>query len=261
VPSTVTIRTRIYLPALPPTCAFEQPASDLPSAASIRNAVVSSWAHMSSIRGRSAFTVDQPTSLTAAFDQCWCIPSNRRTFARPSKSLHLQPPSTQTDTRLHRLGRRVLRLCSLPSRRLRTRKLTPICQIRGDELMMLALTNWCITSVVKLHLRKSPFLHPSQAQAASSFGTSGLPRNGTAATSREAESLVNLPCSTLAPLCYMSHWNYIIKPCGTRKARMCCDGPKRQAQSFASPKVCRASSRKPPLRLSAASGFRRCRLH
>ena len=26
-----------------------------------------------------------------------------------------------------------------------------------------------------------------------------------------------------------SHWNYIIKPCGTRKARMCCDGSKRAA--------------------------------
>jgi hypothetical protein len=37
-----------------------------------------------------------------------------------------------------------------------------------------------------------------------------------------------------------SRWNYIIKPCGTRKARMCCDGSKRAtsglrfAQTYAS---------------------------
>jgi hypothetical protein len=39
---------------------------------------------------------------------------------------------------------------------------------------------------------------------------------------------VPCPASTGATV-LRSHWNYIIKPCGTRKARMCYDGSKRAA--------------------------------
>jgi hypothetical protein len=83
-----------------------------------------------------------------------------------------------------------------------------LCQLLS-LWMMLALMNWCITSVVKLH---PPSLHLilSPVASSSSFlpGIYGLPRNATV---------------------LRSHRNHIIKPCGTRKARMCSDGSKRAA--------------------------------
>jgi hypothetical protein len=128
-----------------------------------------------------------------------------------------------------------------------------VCQIRGTSWMMLALTNWCITSVVKLHL--TSFLHPSQAEAVSYFGSmAGL---GMESDAHQNQEVVGVPCpAPHGATVLRSHWNYIIKPCGTRKARTCCDGSKRAA-----PELRFAQTYASCIDLSAVMGLRGCRLH
>jgi hypothetical protein len=44
------------------------------------------------------------------------------------------------------------------------------------------------------------------------------------------QTVFGVPCPTPpGPTVLRSHWNYLIKPCGTRKVRTCCDGSKRAA--------------------------------
>jgi hypothetical protein len=56
-----------------------------------------------------------------------------------------------------------------------------------------------------------------------------------------------------------SHWNYIIKPCGTRRARVCCDGSKRAAPELRFTQTYASCIDQPCMRLffalSAAMGF------
>jgi hypothetical protein len=81
--------------------------------------------------------------------------------------------------------------------------------------MMLVLTNWYTTSVVKLHPMSLPLVP------------------------RQKHEVFCVPCPAPPGATVLrSHWNYSIKPCGTRKARMCCDGSERTAPELdiASPK-------------------------
>jgi hypothetical protein len=95
--------------------------------------------------------------------------------------------------------------------------------------MMLALMSWCIISVVKLH-PTSLLLVPSPVASSSSFlsGMYGLPRNGIKLDlTKSKKSLAFLVLPRLVPRCCVPIG--IIKPCGTRKARMYGDGSKRDA--------------------------------
>jgi hypothetical protein len=112
-----------------------------------------------------------------------------------------------------------------------------ICQVEETNWMILALMNWCITSVVKLHLRNRPwFLHPSQAQAASSLGPLACLGMATARLSPEAKSLVATPATWRHGVMFIGILSF--KPCGTRKARMGCDGSNaRRSRASLRPKV------------------------
>jgi hypothetical protein len=95
--------------------------------------------------------------------------------------------------------------------------------------MMLPLMDWCIISVV--HQTNRPSVpSPSQAQAAPYLGSLARLEMETARRSPEAESLRRtLPSPTWRHGVASPSENYIITPCGTRKARMRCDGSKRAA--------------------------------
>jgi hypothetical protein len=174
-------RLRAYLGELQP----RTPAADIRNG---RRQLVG--AHVVSIQGRSVFTVAQANlALSATFDATAAGNPIESVFAPESRSDTVHPcifscPNSSVSTNFASFRRRgMLRLCELSSLRLRTRTLTSICSKQflrfvGLNWMMLALLNWCITSVVKLHLASLPLI-PSPAASSSSFlvGIYGLPRN------------------------------------------------------------------------------------
>jgi hypothetical protein len=143
----------------------------------------------------------------------------------------------------------ILRLCLLPSLRSRTRTLTLICSkrlARFEQMnwTMLALMNWCTTSVVKLHLRKRPLV-PSPVASSSRllFGMSGSPRNGYSSTLiRSRKSLAHLALPHLVPRCCVPIGTISLSRVGLVQLACAVMDPSAPPQSFASPKYMRRAS-------------------
>jgi hypothetical protein len=163
-------------------------------------------------------------------------------------------------------GRGILRLCLLPSLRSRTRTLTPICskrfcQIRGNEL------DDAGTHELVHHIRGKA---TPEEEALGSFARRKLKplpiwdvwlvSEWLQLDSHQKQKVFGAPSPAPPGATLLrSHWNYIIKPCGTRKARMCCDGSKRAAPEFRFAQMYASCIDQPCMRLffalSAAMGF------
>jgi hypothetical protein len=112
-------------------------------------------------------------------------------------------------------GRRVLRLCQLPSLRLRTRTLTPICQIRGDELDDAGTyelvhhirgkatpDELALDSFTRRKLKQLPIWDLWLASEWKQLDT------------HQKQEVFGVPCPAPPGATVLrSHWNYIIKPC------------------------------------------------
>jgi hypothetical protein len=77
---------------------------------------------------------------------------------------------------------------------------------------------------------------------------------------RQKQEAFGMPCPAPPGATVLrSHWNCIIKMCGTRKARMCCDGSKRAAPELRFAQTYGSYIDQPSMRLffalSAAMGF------
>lgn len=132
--------------------------------------------------------------------------------------------------------RRRLSLCLLPPLLLRSRTLTPICQIRGDELDG-ASTHELVHHI---HGKATPDerVHGSFTRCK----PKQLPIWDLWLASEYAHQEQNI-CFVpypLPPSAYVLrfHWIYISRPCGTRKARICYDGSKRAALELPFAQTC-----------------------
>jgi hypothetical protein len=137
-------------------------------------------------------------------------------------------------------GRGILRLYQLPPLRLRTRTLTPICSKRfvrfvGTSWMMLVLTKWCTTSVVKLHPMSLPSVPSSVASFL--FGIYGLPQNGGNSTlTRSRKYLAFLALPRMVPRCCVPVGITLLSRVEVVKLACAVMDPSVPLQSFASPK-------------------------
>jgi hypothetical protein len=152
-----------------------------------------------SIQGRSVFTAEQANpALAAAFNASAAGERIEFVFNRESRSDAVDfrhPPIQLSQLKRIQALRTVsgegdsasvpATVAALEGACTVANLFETVCQIRGTNWMMLAIMNWCITSVVKLQ-PTSLHLVPSPVASSSSFlsGIYSLPRNGNNLTAR-----------------------------------------------------------------------------
>jgi hypothetical protein len=125
-----------------------------------------------------------------------------------------------------------------------------VCQIRGEELDgagTFELVHHIRGKASADELALGSFTRPNLKQLP--IWDLRLASEWKQLDAHQKQEVFGVPCPAQPGATVLrSHWNYIIKPCGTPKARMCCDGSKRTA-----PKL-RFAKRMPRVSISRACG-------
>jgi hypothetical protein len=149
-------------------------------------------------------------------------------------------------------GRGFPLLCLLPSLSLRTRTtrtLTPIC---SKQFVRFVETNWAMLALMKVHHIRGTATPDEQALGSFTrhkfeqltIWDLWLASEWKQLDALQKQNLSGIPCPAPPGATVLrSHWNCIIKPRGTRKARMYCDGSKCAAPELRfAPSIPRAST-------------------